>query len=102
MNNDARAKIVMIEASMHSFTLGLISLLPFIGVPFSILALWYAGRARVREKQYWNPAKVYRNWGVVCAATGMVVWVMIGILFLYHAFIGDSNGNGGWYGGGDE
>lgn len=88
MNNDAVAKIAMIESSLRCFTFGLIGLLPGIGIPFSILALWNAGKARVREKKYWNPAKVYRNWGVVCAATGMIVWVFVGILVVWNAVAG--------------
>jgi hypothetical protein len=99
MNNDAMAKVVMIEASWRCFVFGLIGLLPIIGLPFSILALWNGGRARVREKQYWNPAKVYRNWGVICAAIGMVIWVIVGALIIYNATTGGWSSDGG--GGGD-
>lgn len=91
MNNDAPAKIVMIESSLRCFTFGLLGLLPFIGVPFSIAALWNAGKTRVREKQYWNPAKMYRDWGIICAATGMVVWIMIGVVVIWNVTTGAWN-----------
>jgi len=91
MNNDAMAKVVMIEASLRCFMFGLIGLLPVIGLPFSILALWNGGRARIREKRYWNPAKKYRINGVICAGIGMVLWTFIGTLIVWNAVTGGWN-----------
>ena len=39
MNADAAAKIAMLRGSVRCFVLGLVGLLPFIGLPFAILAL---------------------------------------------------------------
>jgi hypothetical protein len=52
-------------------------LLPIIGLPFALAALWISGRVRVKEKQFWNAARHYRIWGVVCAAIGAVVWSVV-------------------------
>ena len=49
-------------------------LLPIIGLPFALAALWISGRVRLKEKIFWNAAKPYRIWGVVCAAIGAVLW----------------------------
>jgi hypothetical protein len=92
MNNDAMSKIVMLEGSMRCFVYGLIGLLPLIGLPFALLALWNGGRARVRERQYWNAAKPYRVWGTFCAALGTVFWMLNVVLIIYQAVTGADRG----------
>jgi hypothetical protein len=74
MNADADAKIQMLKNSLRCFVYGLLGLLPVIGLPFALAALWISGRVRVKEKQMWNAARPYRIWGVVCAAFGTVLW----------------------------
>jgi hypothetical protein len=81
MNSDAAAKIAMLKGSSRCFVYGMLSLLPVIGLPFAIGALVSSGRARVREKQYWNAAKPYRIWGVICAITGITVG--LGVFTIY-------------------
>jgi hypothetical protein len=94
------AKIRMMKGSLRCFIFGLLGLLPIIGLPFAIAALWISGRVRVKEKQFWNAARPYRILGVVCAALGMIVWGFVVALIVYHATIG---GSGGTYGlSGDE
>ena len=80
MNADASAKIKMLNSSMRCLVFGLLGLLPLIGLPFALSALWISGRVRVKEKQMWNAAQSYRIWGVVCAAGGTIFWGFI--LFL--------------------
>ena len=80
MNADASAKIRMLNSSMRCFVFGLLGLIPVIGLPFALAALWLSGRARAKEKQMWNVARPYRVWGVVCAAGGTIFWGFI--LFL--------------------
>jgi hypothetical protein len=75
--NTAAAKIQMIKSSIKCFAFGLLGLLPIIGLPFALAALWISGRVRVKEKQFWNAARHYRIWGVVCAAIGAVVWSVV-------------------------
>src|ERR1700744_1475894 len=99
MKSDAVAKIAMLTDSARCLTFGLVSLLPFFGLPFilwalsmanqvlgmlaffslaglpfAVLALWIGGRVRVQEKRYWNAAKSFRIWGVMCAGAGMIMW----------------------------
>ena len=69
---NAEAKIQMLKGSMRCFAFGMLGLLPVIGLPFALAALWISGRVRVKEKQLWNAARPYRIWGVVCAAVGTI------------------------------
>ena len=82
MNNDATAKIAMLESSMRCFVYGLLGLLPLIGLPFALLALWNGGKARVQEKVYWNAARQYRILGVACAGFGSIIWSILIIIYL--------------------
>ena len=75
--NAATAKIQMLNGSMRCFVFGLLGLLPFVGLPFGLAALWISGRVRVKEKQFWNAARPYRILGVVCATVGTVLWAGI-------------------------
>jgi len=85
MNTNAVAKIQMLKSSMKCFVFGLLSLLPVIGLPFALAALWISGRVRVKEKQLWNAARPYRIWGAVCAAAGTIFWGFILMLVLSNA-----------------
>jgi len=101
MNNNAIAKIRMMEGSIHCFIFGLLGLLPVIGLPFAFAALWYSGRIRPGEKQFWNPAKPFRVAGVASAAIGTVFWFFVISLILYSAATNGRHG-GGYVVGGDE
>jgi len=82
------AKIRMIKSSLRCFVFGLLGLLPLIGLPFALAALWISGRIRLQEKQLWNAARPYRIWGVVCAALGTVFWGFLLTLVVYQAVWG--------------
>jgi hypothetical protein len=77
MNTDASAKIQMLKSSLRCFAFGLLGLIPLLGLPFAVAALWISGRVRVKEKFCWNAARPYRIWGVVCAAVGTILWLGI-------------------------
>jgi hypothetical protein len=94
MNNIPAAKIKMMKASTRCLVFGLLGLVPVIGLPFALAALWISGRVRLKEKLYWNAARPYRLWGVVCAALGTVLWGFVFALIIYHAAV---NGHGGIY-----
>jgi hypothetical protein len=94
MNNIPTAKIKMMNASTRCLVFGLMGLVPVIGLPFALAALWISGRVRLKEKLYWNAARPYRIWGVVCAALGTVLWGFVFSLIIYHAAV---NGSGGGY-----
>jgi hypothetical protein len=91
MNADASMKIKMLKSSMQCFVFGLLGLLPLIGLPFALAALWIAGRVRNKEKQLWNVARPYRIWGVVCASCGAIFWSGIIMLIIYKILFGSSN-----------
>jgi hypothetical protein len=75
----------MLKSSLRCFGFGLLGVLPLFGLPFALAALWISGRVRAKEKHFWNAAKPYRVWGVVCAATGIIFWGFILTILIYHA-----------------
>ena len=85
MNPDAIIKIKMLEGSLRCFRFGLLGLLPVVGLPFALAALWISGRVRSREKLFWNAARPYRVWGVVCAAVGTIFWTGIILFAVFQA-----------------
>jgi hypothetical protein len=91
MNTDAEAQIRMLQSSLRCFVFGLLGLLPVIGIPFAIAALWISGRVRVKEKQLWNAARPYRIWGMVCAAGGTIFWGFILTIIIYQAVTDSSS-----------
>lgn len=83
MNDLPAAKIKMMKASIRCLIYGALSLLPVIGLPFGLAALWISGRVRLKEKQFWNPAKPYRICGAICAAVGTILGTgFLGMLFI--------------------
>ena len=85
MNADTEAKIKMLNSSMRCFVFGMLGLIPVIGLPFALSALWISGLVRVKEKQMWNAARPYRIGGVVCAAGGTIFWGFILTIIIYQA-----------------
>jgi hypothetical protein len=83
--SNADAKIKMLKGSMRCFVYGLLSLIPLFGLPFAIGALWISGKVRVAERNFWNVARPYRIWGIVCASTGTIFWFFIIALIAYNA-----------------
>lgn len=92
MNNIPAAKIKMMKASIRCLVFGVLGLIPVIGLPFALAALWISGRIRLKERQFWNAARPYRICGVVCAALGTVLWGFVLAMLVYHATV---NGYGG-------
>jgi hypothetical protein len=83
----------MMKSSIRCLIFGALALLPVIGLPFGLAALWIAGRVRKQEKMFWNPARPYRIWGVAFAAGGTVLWFLIVSLIVYNS--ASSSGHGG-------
>ena len=77
MNADAEAKIRMLKSSLHCYVCGLLGLLPVLGLPFAFAALVFSVEVRAGQKKYWNAARPYWIWGVVCAAAGPIFWTVI-------------------------
>jgi hypothetical protein len=80
----SEVKIKMLKGSLRCFVFGLLGLVPVLGLPYAISALWLSGRVRKQEKYFWNAAKPYRIWGVVCAAIGAILWSGILIFIIGH------------------
>jgi len=81
-------KIKMMQASILCLTLGLLGLLPLIGLPFALAAAWVSGRVRVQEKNLWNAAKPQRILGFTCAVIGAVTWTLVDAFLIYRAIYG--------------
>lgn len=81
----AIAKLKMMKASVRCLVFGLLGLLPLIGVPFALAALWSSYSARKLERQFWNPAKPQRLLGFICAAFGALIWSGVDTILIYHA-----------------
>ena len=77
-------KVEMIERSLSCFRLGLVGLIPLIGVPFAVRSLQHAHRVKHGQGAVWNPAQRYLFWGALCARMGLwpililsVLWVLV-------------------------
>ncbi len=81
----AVTKLKMMKQSIRCLVFGLLGLLPLIGVPFALAALWASYRARRLEREFWNPAKPHRVIGLVSAAFGALVWSCVDTILIYHA-----------------
>jgi hypothetical protein len=90
----AAQKLKMMKASIECLTLGLLGLLPFIGLFFAIGGLLGSYRARKTERQLWNPAKPHRIAGLICASVGALVWSIVDTIVIFHAMNSSSNWNG--------
>ena len=86
MNDIPAAKIKMMKGSIRCLIYGMLSLVPMIGLAFGLAALWISGKVRVQEKRFWNPARPYRIYGVVCGAVGTILWASI-LLFVVGAAV---------------
>ena len=82
----AGKKIQMMRASVRCLTFGLLSLLPLIGVGFSLAALWLSAVASRTEKLYWNAARPHRIVGLICAAFGGLIWGGVDTVIIYQIY----------------
>jgi hypothetical protein len=84
-------KIKVLKSSIRCLVLGLLGLIPVIGLPFALAALWVGGQVREQEKKFWNAAKPFRVWGVIIAAFGTVVSSIILIIAIAHVTLDTIN-----------
>jgi len=85
IHTPAMSKLMMMKSSIRCLTLGLLGLLPIIGVVFALAALWASFSARWQEKYFWNPAKPHRIAGLICASMGALIWGAMDTIMIYHA-----------------
>lgn len=88
MKNESPAisRVKLMKTSIRCLVLGLLGLLPLIGLPFALAALWFSYSARRGEILLWNPAKPHRILGLACASVGALVWGAVDTIIIYHAF----------------
>jgi hypothetical protein len=78
MNPDGSLdKIDLIGLSLRGFACGIIGLLPFIGIPFAVAAIWDFRRIFFRKSNLWNPAAPYLRVGLACATFGLLLDLLI-------------------------
>lgn len=82
------SKIEMIERSLSCFRLGLVGLLPVIGIPWAMMALAQYGRVKRGRGAAWNPAQRYLFWGALCARMGLWPLLILGVLLVIAALMG--------------
>lgn len=70
-------KVEMIERSLSCFHLGLLGLLPVIGLPMAFVSLIHYHRVKSSQTGDWNPAHRYLRWGGICARLGIWVFLVI-------------------------
>lgn len=87
----AAQKIKMMKASLRCLTLGLLGLVPIIGLAFAIAAAWTSGRVRKQEKIFWNPARPQRVLGFICAICGALIWTTVDAFLIFRALYGSYN-----------
>ena len=76
-------RIEAIERSLRCFTLGLLGLVPLIGIPAAALAYGEFRRVRQGYRGCWNPARTYLAWGAVFAHLTLLLTVLaLGFLLL--------------------
>jgi len=73
-------KIEMIERSMRCFVLGLIGLLPVIGIPMAVMSMFHYQRVKQGQGAMWNPAQRYLFWGGLCARVGLLPALILAVL----------------------
>ena len=78
MNPDGSMdKIYLIRSSLRCFACGIIGLLPFIGIPFAVAAIWNFRRVFFGKSNLWNPAAPYLSIGAACATFGLLLDLLI-------------------------
>ena len=69
-------KLRTIELSMRCFVFGLVSLIPILGLPLSVLALVTFRKLLSESAGQWNPAKYYWIWGAILGGIGGLISVL--------------------------
>ena len=80
--NPSLRRIAVIEVSLRCFVFGLIGLIPVLGFPLAVLTVIHFWKARLAAASEWNPASAYLNCGLVLAALGCGVSIILFGLFL--------------------
>jgi hypothetical protein len=77
-------KLRMMKRSVRCLALGLLGLVPLVGVPFALAALWTSYGVRRQERLFWNPAKPHRVVGLISASVGALLWSIVDTILIYN------------------
>ena len=81
--NSAARQIAVIETSLRCFVFGLIGVIPVLGFPLAVLTVVHFWKARLAAASEWNPAHAYLNCGLVFAAVGCgLTIILFGLLIV--------------------
>ena len=80
-------RIEIIERSMRCFRLGLIGLLPVIGIPMAATALAQGRRVKFDQGAMWNPAERYLIWASRCVLIAIFLNGIIALFICIAAFL---------------
>ncbi len=69
-------KIRAMECSLRCFGFGLISLVPLVGVPAALIALYFFMQGHATAANEWNPAESYLQGGRFLALTGLLITLL--------------------------
>ena len=69
-------KVRVIERSVECQWLGVLSLVPVIGVMFAVAALFRYWRIRAEVGHEWNPAEKHLDRGALFACAGMLLTIL--------------------------
>lgn len=73
----AMDKVETIQRSLRCFTLGLIGVLPVVGIPFGVMALADYFTVKRAVGAHWNPAQKYLTWGGATALAGILLTTIL-------------------------
>jgi len=85
----AQAKIVMLKSSLRAFTLGVMGLVPVIGMPMALMALVCFRRACLAQRGNWNPARPFLVFGLIYGTLGIIISMLLLGFVLYLAMTGE-------------
>jgi hypothetical protein len=67
------------EMSLDCFRLGLLSFVPFLGLPLAVRSLRYFLRVHCAQADLWNPARGYWLWGGCLTVLGLLISQLVPI-----------------------
>ena len=75
-------KVRIIERSLRCFALGLVGILPGIGLPFAVVALGDCLFVLRHKRDEWNPAERYLQIGSLAATLGVMLTVLLAAVIM--------------------
>jgi hypothetical protein len=75
------SRIDVINKSLRCFVLGLIGLVPVLGIPAGVLAITTFRRVTLHNGEGWNPARPYLIWGFCLGAGGLLLSFIVTMMF---------------------